>query len=1171
MTPRALVGMLALAFACAFAALGLHAAGASAHGGPTPAPSPSAPSDLTVNDQAQPLDAPLQPSFGWQVNSKRGDAAQTAYEIRVARASARGTVWDSGKVRSDQQSYVDYPKGATGLTAGTSYSWSVRTWDSDGDASAWSQPAGFDTGIGDNDWSGAQWIRRVTSGNDSTDDYTLARRQYPAISSSRVVRARAYVTAMAQYTFHVDGREVTRGASFDYPGEGQYTATDITDAVKPGKPLALGAMYHYWTCTCQGRANGPASTGKLAAAASAGDTTIKVAAVNVYDVGDTVDIDTGANEERARVTAVGTAGATGTGLTLATPLADAHANGVAANSLAGPSGLLAKVVVEHANGTRETFVTDGSWRVAKDTAFTNSTITRRNSDAGDNAERYDATQEINGWDAAGFDDASWQPAYVIGTHPRPANPVRDEFSHLDPSITDLTYRTIRPLSVRTLADGTVIADFGRVFAGVPQLHIGDGRAGTALTVQTSYRLGNSVLSAATAAGDAVVHVDDVSPFHVGDTITVDQAGEGNGAGNPETRTVTAVGTARAAGTGITLDSPLSKAHAAGAYVEGERAGTSKLDTQGSTMTWSYTEKDGDQTGQAFTYWGWRYLQVNAPGAGAQLKPSDIGAVEQYNDDPADHAATFDSDNPTLNTVFDLLQRSGRDTAQETYLDTPTREKGGFLGDGIDISEANSLALGERGATVRAMREAIESQTHSWKATSSGYCAAAPCSFPSLGTPGRLNSVYPNGDNMRDIPDYTEAFPDWVWRYYQLTGDKQTLADAFGAMAAVSDYIQRDVAQSGNAAGLLYNLTGGTSSYAHGIIDWPAPMRYGYTFDHDAARTIHNAEAVGAFRATQQAAQALGDIATAARYGGMANSLSNTINQKLLMPNGLYTDGLSDADGNPQIANSAEQAQSYPLYFGVAPRSQWPQLADEMTRQGMHQGPMTWHVLLSSLAMAGRDDQVVKLLSDSSADGPARIVAENGTFMWEQWDPGCSVAPCTNPSTSSNESMSHGWGSTGIVDMIQTLMGVTVTSPGASTVSIAPPSLRGDSLGHVKGSVWTQRGTVAVDWTRTSRGIALSVNVPANQRAEVRIPGVTRASQVVAGGEGSPRFEKVDNGAAVFSVGSGSSSFAPANSSGGHPSHPGHGSHDGHGSHPGHGSHDGPGSHPGHGSHSHDHR
>jgi hypothetical protein len=1091
-----------------------------------------APSELTVRNQARPLNVVGNPQFGWLVNSAHGNDVQSAYELRVTRSSG-AQLWDSGKVGSSRQSYVSY--GGPNLRAGASYTWSVRTWNGADEASDWAPVARFDTGIGDGDWRGAdgagvvrtaEWIRRATAtGNDSKEDFTLARKQFAAIGASPVVRARAYVSAMAQYEFHVNGRRVLRDASFDYPGEGQYSVADVTDDVTAGQPLALSAMYHYWQCKCQGRANGPASTTTLAAAAAAGDTTLKVGAVNVFDVGDFVDVGPAGSSERVRVIAIGTAGASGSGITV-TPLTAAHANAQAVTDLSGPSGLLAKVVVDHADGSSETFVTDSSWKVAKNTAYTNATITNRNGDAGDFVERYDATQEIAGWDTVGFDDSAWESAISIGTHPRPVNPVRDSFSHLDPAIAELTYRTLRPVSVRTLADGTVIADFGRIVSGVPQLRLHDGVAGTALNMLTSYRLNNARLTAAAAAGDTVVRLERVSDFQAGDRIAIDAPGVNHGAGDVEERTVAAVDTGALT---VTLNRALTRAHGVTAYVEGERAGTSSQDTQGSNLAWFYTEKNGDQTAQAYTYWGWRYLQITrGAGPGQTIAASDIGAVEQYDASPENHAATFRSDDDTLNAVFELMQRSGRDSTQETYLDTPTREKGGFLGDGIDISYANTLALGERNATVRAIREIIYSQTHKWKASASGYCSAdqVPCSYESLGTPGRMNSVYPNGDNMRDIPDYTEAFPDWVWRYYLLTGDRKTLADAYPAMQKVSQYIQTSVRQDGPGEGLVWNLAGGTSSYRYGIIDWPAPMRYGYTFDGNAARTIHNAEGVGAFRATARAAEALGQDGDVAQYDGWANSLSAAMNAKLVQPSGLYTDGLAESDGT-QIANSAQHAQTYPIYFGIAPRSDWPVLADEITRQGMHQGPMTWHVLLRSLALAGRDDQIVKLLTDSRADGPARTLAEGGTFMWEQWSPACSASPCRDPAQNNSESHSHGWGSWGIVDMIETLLGVQVTSPGAATVAIAPPSFTGAGAPRaISGSVWTQRGTVTAAWRTTGAGVVLDADVPVNVRAEVRLPGVTDAAAVEASGAGAPKFERIEDGAAVFSVGSGASHFAP---------------------------------------------
>ena len=99
---------------------------------------------------------------------------------------------------------------------------------------------------------------------------------------------------------------------------------------------------------------------------------------------------------------------------------------------------------------------------------------------------------------------------------------------------------------------------------------------------------------------------------VGDKITIDQAANGYGAGDPEVRTITAVGTTGATGTGITLDAPLDRAHANARFVEGSRAGTSTHDTQGSNLGWWYTQKDGAQVAQPFQYWGWRYLQILRP-------------------------------------------------------------------------------------------------------------------------------------------------------------------------------------------------------------------------------------------------------------------------------------------------------------------------------------------------------------------------------------------------------------------------------------------------------------------------------------------------------------------------------------------------------------------------------
>ena len=93
---------------------------------------------------------------------------------------------------------------------------------------------------------------------------------------------------------------------------------------------------------------------------------------------------------------------------------------------------------------------------------------------------------------------------------------------------------------------------------MPRIAFENGTAGRQVIMQTSYRLNNTTLAAAAAAGATNIKVASVGNFVAGDKITVDQAANGFGKGDPETRTITAVGTAGAAGTGITLDAPLSQ-------------------------------------------------------------------------------------------------------------------------------------------------------------------------------------------------------------------------------------------------------------------------------------------------------------------------------------------------------------------------------------------------------------------------------------------------------------------------------------------------------------------------------------------------------------------------------------------------------------------------------------
>ena len=205
-----------------------------------------------------------------------------------------------------------------------------------------------------------------------------------------------------------------------------------------------------------------------------------------------------------------------------------------------------------------------------------------------------------------------------------------------------------------------------------------------------------------------------------------------------------------------------------------------------------------------------------------------------------------------------MQHSAIHSSEETFLDTPTREKGQFTGDTVDISFATMIAAGDRGATKRAIREIIYSGTHSWKATSSGYCTAAPlpCSYANLAPRARERRLPERRQHARH-PGLHAVRARLGVALLRAERRPAVLAASYDQLKSIANYVKTNIATTGNATGLVYNLFGGTSSYQYGIIDWPAQMRYGYTFNNNARAHDPQRPRRRRVRATAKVARALG--------------------------------------------------------------------------------------------------------------------------------------------------------------------------------------------------------------------------------------------------------------------------------------------------------------------------
>ncbi len=507
-------------------------------------------------------------------------------------------------------------------------------------------------------------------------------------------------------------------------------------------------------------------------------------------------------------------------------------------------------------------------------------------------------------------------------------------------------------------------------------------------------------------------------------------------------------------------------------------------TQQTNLSFSYIMGPGRQAFEAFTYFGFRYLQIDDPGQ--PIGRDQVTAITRHAAMPDVPMATFSSDSRMLNAVWRLTAHSCLYCSHEQFVDTPTREKGQFVWDAANESEAIMRAYGDQNLSWQGLRDVARGQTRYWP-------------------DGRVNSVYPNGDGARSYATFTARYPEWLWRYYVSTGDRDTAISHYTSATKVAEWLW---AARQSPTGLLYGLADTSNG---------DPV-YGYDLSV-AADTASNVLSVNAFGRVSQLASLAGDRGGVSTWRERATQLTAAINAALRRSDGTYVDGLY-ANG-AQSGHASQEANALALAYGVVPAADTAAVGAYVASLGIDLAPNHGLELLRALAAAGKPDAMVHTLTDASVPGWAHIVAAGGTFTWEMWQPSDLIG----------DSMSHGWGSSALVAMQESLLGVSLMEPnpdGTVRLSVAPPS---SGLAHASGSVPTVAGPVSVSWRRRSGGVSLALTIPANASGLVHLPA-SGPSSVREGGVAAAKAPgvavySVTGGVAVLDVGSGSYQFTSA--------------------------------------------
>ncbi|WP_052457460.1 family 78 glycoside hydrolase catalytic domain [Streptomyces sp. AcH 505] len=473
----------------------------------------------------------------------------------------------------------------------------------------------------------------------------------------------------------------------------------------------------------------------------------------------------------------------------------------------------------------------------------------------------------------------------------------------------------------------------------------------------------------------------------------------------------------------------------------------------------------------FTYHGFRYLEVTGyPGT---PRADDIRARVVHAD--VESTGSFDSSSDLLNSIWRNNRWSILNNSMSTPTDTPVRD------------ERTPPAM-----DVQAYRDA-STREFGMDAFYANYLKDMP--------PG---TALPSDDVKSQYPDMAGGQVSLAWTLYEDYGDRDALESAYPDMKR---FVDRNAAE---APGLIWPED-------KGFGDWCPPDHRPEANDGmggpDAGECfsevslVNTALSYDQARATAQAADALGFATDARHFTSLAADIKDAFNTHFLNAAG-------DTYGSGRQVTSI-----LPLALGLVPEDRVRAVGDQLVRtvvdhddSHLDTGIFGTRYLVDALARIDRADLAMTMLNQRTYPGFGFELSHGATTSWEQW-----------LYSSSMETHDHAMFA-GINSSLYTVLaGIRPTGPGYRDITVAPVVPAG--LDHVSVTQDTVRGRVASTWRRTGTGLRLTVVVPANSRAVVRVPLLAEGDQVrtpagarrVHSTERSVSFQ-VDSGSWTFTAG-----------------------------------------------------
>ncbi|MFB6320084.1 glycoside hydrolase family 78 protein [Saccharicrinis sp. FJH54] len=473
-----------------------------------------------------------------------------------------------------------------------------------------------------------------------------------------------------------------------------------------------------------------------------------------------------------------------------------------------------------------------------------------------------------------------------------------------------------------------------------------------------------------------------------------------------------------------------------------------VNQRGSGSPYYYTYicsgEDKEKWQPRFSYYGFRYVQVNGAQPDAAERGTDLPEIIElkalHTRSATPQVGTFECSSERFNRIFDLIRWSIRSNIQSVMTDCPTREKLGWLEQTHLMGESVHFNYDMYHLYLKLTNDMMDAQTKQGL-------------VPSI-VPEYINFEYYDSA-FRDSPEWGSASITMPWMVYKWYGDPSVIQKAWPMMKAYMDYLagkSEDYILS-HGLGDWYDIGPNTPGYAQLT---PVPLVATATYYYDAVL--------------------MSEIAAELQKGAEEQSFKKLAKDINAAFNNRFYNAKSKL-----YATASQTALAMPLSLGLVPEGDEQAVFENLLltihkdNNSLTAGDIGFHYLVDALTRYGASDLLFAMNNRDDVPGYAYQLKKGATALTESWQ-------ALDSKSNNHLMLGHlmEWFFQGLGGI-----GQESSSVGYKAIVIKPDVI--DSISYVKTSYESPYGTIKSEWQQDKGSFELTIEIPFNTTATVVLP------------------------------------------------------------------------------------